>query len=513
MKLIFVFFMLVLLLSACRREPTPQYEDDPADIEISTEDKPEDYYPNDLPPEILPEIPPHNDYIISLDINPHTRTVSGMSRVVFTNRSYKPLTQILFSLPHNAFREDADWRPFFPEHENSIFRHGYAYSKFDILHISINDELVYYTICGTILTIELTQEILPHETVWIVLQFYAYIPMIAHRTGANEYAIWFGSFLPMLSFDGVESHIIGTQLFLETANFIVDITTPAEFIVAGTGLRSEEINVEAETKITRFEANLVRDFGFAVSAYFANEYVFTESGIRICLYYYSDFENVARFLEYARQIVEYFEYHIGFYPFRSICIIETDMFSPGVESSGIAFMNSDTIRQPNIPALAHTLGRQWFFNIVGYDPIREAWLGKGITRYLRARFVNDNPEELRVIMERERLLIAHRTDLYMTDSSYMYASWWDFFNTHYRKSMLMFYALHCIMGDYFWVFIDRFYHTFFFGIASGEDFMLMAEEVYGESLEEFFYSWIFSSTVPMLPLSPSLEDIYEDNNT
>ena len=501
MKLIYIFF-IICLLSACNRKIVPPDENS-NEIEITTPPTDE---PTPTEPDNIPEIPTHNDYNISLDINPHTRTITGTSRVVFTNRLQEPLTQILFSLPHSAFREDAEWVPFFPEQEAGIFKHGHDYSEFKILYILINDEPVEYTVNEIILTIDLARDIFPGETIWISIQFYAYIPMIAHRTGANEYAMWFGSFIPMLSFDGVESRRIGTQLFLETANFIVDITTPIDFIVTGTGLRSEEPNEETQTKITRFEANSVRDFGFAVSAYFISEYILTESGIRIHLYYYSDFENTESFLEQARQIIEYYEYRIGRYPFRDIYIIETDMFVQGVESSGIAFMDSNAIRQPNILALANILCRQWFFNIVGYDPIRETWLGKGLAMYLRASFVHANDDDLRAFMETERLLIAHRTDLYMTDASWTYETWVDFFSAQYRKPMFMFYSLHLLMGDDFWVFLDRFYHVFSFGIASGEDFMLMAEDIYGESLEEFFNDWIFSGTVPILPQEVTDED-------
>ena len=87
---IFLLFLLLLLLAACNGNgqiQPPIIEDTPEEI-------------NEYE---IPDIPQHNTYIVSLDINPEKRTAEGISRIIFTNRSGKPMTQIVLRSFLNAF--------------------------------------------------------------------------------------------------------------------------------------------------------------------------------------------------------------------------------------------------------------------------------------------------------------------------------------------------------------------------------------------------------------------------
>jgi hypothetical protein len=80
---------------------------------------------------------------------------------------------------------------------------------------------------------------------------------------------------------------IGSPFILDAANYIVEISTPVEYWVAGTGTKTE--TYLEDRKITTFNANMVRDFAFAVSPYFMRESIVTPSGsVEIHLYHYTE---------------------------------------------------------------------------------------------------------------------------------------------------------------------------------------------------------------------------------
>jgi len=493
--------VLVFLVAACGRESLP--EDYPESTPYPEYDT--NGYAIPEPSAAPIEAPGFDFYDIRLTVDPATRTVSsGMSRITFTNTTGNDLHKIVVRVPLNAFDENV--RHSFRELEPHVFRRGRDYGFMDIQYATIDDEDLDFELNGTVLFLYLDTPLAPDDTVQLVLQFSAYIPMISHRVGANEQAMWFGMFLPMLAVYGEDGWIThgyypaGDPFVLEMANFVVEIITPVNYIVAGTGVKvGEQLVEDAGTRVTTFTASRTRDFAFAVSSYFRQEWISTDSG-DIHLYYFSDDLPVDEILEIARISMDYFSYMIGHYPFDHIRIVETDMFRDAMAFSNVIFVDTQALLEPNHMALSRALGHQWFFNVVGSDPIAESWLDKGLIRYLTTRFYMAQPPALRTYMNSAHASISWRDDLYLTRGLSTFESWRDYYQTHHIKGMLMFNALSNHIGDdVFWELINQYFHTFYFRIATGEDFMLLAEDIYGGSLTEFFEEWFTCGSVPQLP--------------
>jgi len=502
MRKLIACLLLLLLVTACGRTQPPEDYPEPTpypDYELN----------NDAMSEVSAahiEVPGFDYYDISLTIDPATRTVSsGMSRITFTNRTGNDLYEIVLRVPLNAFEQGA--RHTFAELEHRVFRHGRDYGYMDIQYVTVDNEDLEFELDGTVLILRLDAPLAPDVTVQLVLQYSAYIPMISHRVGANRQAMWFGMFLPMLAVYGEDGwhtpgyYPAGDPFVLEMANFMVEIITPADYIVAGTGVKTGEIPVEdTDTRVTTFIANNTRDFAFAISPYFRQEWISTESG-DIHLYYFTDDLPVDIILDIARVSMDYFSYRVGHYPFDHIRIVETDMFRDVIAFSNVIFFDSRALREPDYMALTRALGHQWFFNVVGSDSVAESWLDKGLIRYLTARLFYNRPTALRTYMNNAHASIAAREDLYLTNGLGAFVSWRDYYQTHHIKGMLMFNALSNHIGDdAFWELIDQYFQTFYFRIATGEDFKLLAEEVYSGSLAEFFDEWFTGGAVPPLPV-------------
>ena len=121
-------------------------------------------------------------------------------------------------------------------------------------------------------------------------------------------------------------------------------------------------------------------------------------------------------------------------------------------------------------------------------------------RFVQAGIFYETSEALRERIEWEHDSIADRENLYINRGLGTYTSRQNYAYAQGRKAMVMLYALCRRMGaENFWRLINQYYDEFAFGIATTEDFIRIAEDIYGESLHAFFYEWMETGTVPALP--------------
>jgi len=512
---ILVFSLLLIVLAACGRT-TPHVSEYP-NYSYATanghyeEDAAEDYAFAVPSMAIMPHIP--LEYIVMLDVDPETRIVQGISRVNFTNRTGQPLDTIVLRVFLNAFQEDVQPRPYSGGLIWRMHRPGEGRGHMDIESVLLNNETAEYKLDNTILTIYLPEPLAPEAAVQLILQYSAYVPKLGHRIGGNDAGMWFSMFLPVLAVHGEDGwHIdnfypIGDPFFLEAANYSVTITTPLSHKVVGTGHRTEEVIEDTDTRITRLAASMVRDFAFAV---LSQEYnlasTTTDSGIEINLFYHAPIvgARVDYVLKQARITMEHFERTVGIYPFGQVNILEVDLLYDSIASSQMIFVDTSHLARGNLESMTHSIGSLWFASIVGTNRIAEPWLDKGITRLVAAGIFHDTPEDLNDFISREHAIIADRTDLFISDGLWAYTRRDNFVNAQGRKPMLMLHRLQLHMGEEdFWTFVSNYYQAHSFQVATADDFIRTAEEVYGSSLRAFFNVWITRGTIP--PLEMMLE--------
>jgi aminopeptidase N len=253
-------------------------------------------------------------------------------------------------------------------------------------------------------------------------------------------------------------------------------------------------------KVTTYTAKLTRDFAFAVSDKYKTAEAVTSTGVTVRFYYYTEELNVDAVLEAAKRGIEYYEQTVGTYPFLNgnVCIAETDMFVSGVEFSKIVFMDSARLMQTqDYYNLTHQIGHQWFYNVVGSDQVNEPWLDEGLIMYVQERLGHATEEEYRAKLANDYDIYINTGEHTLADGIGAFENWAGYYNIHYTKAKLMFYALNRLMGDEaFWQCIRQYFQTYSFRIATGADFISTAEQVYGESLTNFFDEWLNGDVIP-----------------
>lgn len=515
MKLRHIFAIAFVLVFAACGEAAQIENDEESLPNIPIEiDSYEDYVPapdtESYPDVIVPAIP---DYIINLEIFPEERTVSGVATISFQNTSNYALDKVFLTMPFNAFAEDFPYLPFLPTLEGRIFRHGNEFGSIDITLATINLNHAEFTLNGTLLTIYLEEYLQPGGPVEIGIIFEASIPRISHRTGGNDYAMWFGNFLPKLPmFASGHWHIypyypVGNPFFSVISNYHVNITAPTEYTIVSTGFG---VRSEGETNaVTSVTVDRVRDFAFAaLSPAYNSRAISTETGVDITIYFLGNWDDEAfgatidAILETARSAFDHFESRVGAYPYKSFNIVETELFIHGaIKYPGIMFVDESHLRTPAIhTSVARDIGHQWFYNVVGNNPVTEPWLAHGLVSFLQLGLTMD---EDAVVMHMQSLhqglqsLINTMEHPELSRSLGYYTSWTDFHNIQFSRGKLLFYSLWQKLGEEnFDQFVRIYYGRYAFSIATTQGLIAVAEEIYGESLQDFFDAWINSPILP-----------------
>ena len=430
------------------------------------------------------------DYIINLEINPYEQTVHGAQRVTFQNNFSYALDRVFLNLPFNAFSAE----------------------QMDITLATINLNPAEFSLEGTLLTIYLEEELASGVVADIGLIFEATVPQTGHFTGGNDHAMWFGNFIPTLAVQkGDQWHIhphypIGRPFFTASANFHVNITVPQGFVVIAPGAEAR-----TETKYgitTSAEVRLARDFAFALlSDVYNSRYVFMDNGMSIGIHYSNDFEDenhIDNILITAQTAFDYFAHRIGALPYQTFDIIEIQLpMHISMKFPSMTFADEGLFRTPVIHnAIARDIGHQWFYNVVGNNPVTEPWLAHGLVDFLQLGLTMDEEDVDRFMRGVHANLTRATANMEYTElfrGLGYYDSWLYFNRIQHQRGSLLFYSLWQRMGpEVFDDFVRSYYQRYAFSIAASDGLIVVAEEIYGASLEDFFYEWINSPGLPGL---------------
>ena len=77
---------------------------------------------------------------------------------------------------------------------------------------------------------------------------------------------------------------------------------------------------------------------------------------------------------------------IGPYPYPTLNVVQTDFFIGGMEYPGVVLIDNSVYSEDAAGWLeyivAHEVGHQWFYGVVGNDQVKEPWLDEALTEYL-----------------------------------------------------------------------------------------------------------------------------------
>lgn len=348
-------------------------------------------------PAAAPQPPVH--YTIDASLDPQNNLLHGTARIRFTNTSKTTWNEVFFRAYPNAFSERALAEKAFFGSFHETYPNG-----FDPAWMKIMTNTQSFTLqkdsygADTILRYQPPQPIAPGASAEVTIPFDDKIPQAQHRfcVWNDIYAI--GQWYPMLAvYDEGKGwfkdpyYANGDPFYNYISLFDVRITVPADFQVASTGIETEATpSTDGQTKTHRMVSGLVREFAFATSArYKVSE---TKAGDVTVRSFAPAEVGSANDLaaQYAADALNYYSRTYGQYPYKVMNIAAT-AFPGGMEFPNVVFIG--TALYPRAGTLefviAHEVGHQWFYGLVGNNEVQAPFLDEGITEFSTFAYAYD----------------------------------------------------------------------------------------------------------------------------
>lgn len=449
-------------------------------------------------------------YEVELHADPENLQVSGTMNVQALNDTGTDQSSILFHLYPNAFEETYHAED---EYWNKVLGSYSEPGNIEIHSIKINNKEVDYEIDQILLTIPLEWK--QEEVAEIDMDFTINMPFNKSRMSYNGDAYWMGNSLPIRAFYDSESgwfkepyYTFGEPFHSEMANYKVEINLPEQYDVASTGHKLTVEQMEGNTKSHQIDAKKVRDFSYVVTG---EQIDFIESTVEdttIRTWYSkrrNSKEDIMKYHKSAEESLHYFNKHYGKYPYNELDIVETGGYFGGMEYPGLVYVTEYNFsNEIGIQTVVHEIAHQWWYNIVGSNPVKHAWMDESLTSYVESQFMRkfypdlykeSNQKEKDAVQKMNEL---HKADQHISSSLSQFTKPENYFTLIYGIGPQMFEHLEHEVGmEKMNQALAAYYEENKYSIASPEDLLSAFEKEISPASRLFLEQWLKGNKVTL----------------
>jgi hypothetical protein len=336
----------------------------------------------------LDELPGATVYHILFEIDPDLYHIKGQQEVYYTNRADIPLDDIYFHLFPNLLGGEMNVTAAQVNGQSVASEYG---PEKGYLHLTLEMPLE----PGQSLDVQLDFDVtVPQQS---DVNYGVFVSTDGVLTLAHSY--------PMVSVYDDEGWNIAPPspqadpTYGEASFYLVNVTAPKDLVLVATGSQVGQ-QTQGNQQTTIFASGPARDFFLAASADF-QKISKTTNGITINSYAPADLESGARqAINYASQAIDIFSKRYEPYPYTEFDIVSTPTLALGVEYPGLTAVTNriyDTNGSLNGTSnsvylestVAHEVGHQWFYNMVGNDQLDDPWLDESLTQFATWQYYAD----------------------------------------------------------------------------------------------------------------------------
>jgi len=297
----------------------------------------------------------------------------------------------------------------------------------------------------------------------------------------------------------------GDVTYADTAFFIVEVTAPKDLtlITSGYGINSDEAGQFQTLSIVSGPA---RDF-YLVASPIYEEISQTFGEVTVRSYAPEEFMKGSQMaLDVAGRAIEDFSARYALFPYTEFDIVATPTLALGIEYPGMIAITSRIYdidsNYGGAPAsvymeatVAHEVGHQWFYNLVGDDQLDDPWLDESLTQFATLQYYADEygpggEQGFRNSLE-GRWESVGRADIPIGLPVAEYSGQ-EYGAIVYGRGPLFFVALREEIGtDAFDAFIKEYTETLSWDIATPEFLQSLAEKHCACDLDGIFNEWVY----------------------
>lgn len=287
----------------------------------------------------------------------------------------------------------------------------------------------------------------------------------------------------------------------DKASYTFHITVPEPYVVAANGVLTGTSDNGETTTYTWEESHPMASYLATVNiARFVYQEQQGPNGMVVRNYFdQSIADQVEPVFRRQPDMIEFFNSIYGPYPFDEYGVVVVDAnFGFALETQTLSLFSSRGLSRAdreNEQVVAHELAHQWFGNSVTLDNWKDIWLNEGFATYSQWLWVEH--DHGRAAMESQIKgwydTLARNDHPPVGDPSNR-----DLFNMSvYFRGGLTLHALRLRLGDdVFFDLLRAYADQYKYGNASTDDFIALAEEHSGQSLDDFFQAWLYAEKMP-----------------
>ena len=298
-----------------------------------------------------------------------------------------------------------------------------------------------------------------------------------------------------------EGSIRGDAAFNVTSLFVVTATLPSDQIpvTSGTLITSTLIGKNQARHV--WVTGPAREFLLHTSTQF--RYAATEAyGTRITSYWLPGQEAAGRAaLDYAIAALRIYSDRFGPYPYRDMRLAPAPLSYRGMEYPQASLLGVElyTLFRDNLEILvAHEVAHQWWYQMVGNDPVNEPWLDEALAEYSMKLYMEElhgktDAEELQTLRWQIPVddLKKNRTDGALDQAVMSFATGKQYEAVIYGKGALFYDTMRKTLGDrQFTRFLQSYLANHRYQIVDSKDWLAAIRTLNNPTLDKLYQDWV-----------------------
>ncbi|MFH0992491.1 MAG: M1 family metallopeptidase [bacterium] len=361
------------------------------------------------------------NYTIQVSLDVEKKMLSGTETLTWRNPSNDRITELQFHLYYNAFKnsESTLMRELSGDRWSMMGKDDWGWidvksmktsdgedltSRIEFIHPDDDNDLD-----QTVIRIPLKKPVAPGASVTLIIEFVSKIPSVVERTGYYQNYYFISQWFPKIGVYEVpgqrsvkksgwnchQYHAMG-EFYADFGVYDVSITLPQEYIVGATGaLRQVKDLGDGRKRVVHY-ADDVHDFAWTASPNFLDvKDTWRHVEIRILMQPQRKHQ-VNRYLTALKATLEYFNKHVGPYPYSTITVVDPaygafgtgGMEYPTLITAGSFWGIGTEIKFAEL-VTEHEFGHQYWYGMVANNEFEEAWLDEGINSYYELRVMTE----------------------------------------------------------------------------------------------------------------------------
>ncbi len=478
------------------------------------------------------------NYTIDVSLNDKDHSLDGFETIEYINNSPDTLKFIWFHLWPNAYKNDktafcdqslenGSTRFYFSKEEER----GYI-NKLDFKVNNITASTEDHPQHIDIIKLLLPSPLPPGQKINITTSFHVKLPFNFSRGGHDGQSYQATQWYPKPAVYDKEGwhpmpYLDQGEFYSEFGKFKVTITVPKNYVVAATGeLQNKEEKEwlkqrtnytwepvkqttknaygqvkkttekfppsDKELKTLVFKQENIHDFAWFADKRFIVNYdtCILPSGreIEVVTYYTSEHKHTwGQSAAYTKDAVRHYS-QVGEYPYSIAQAVQgPESFGGGMEYPTITVIAPTQTKKGTDVVIAHEVGHNWFYGILGSNERKYPWMDEGINSYYDQQYsrykYNEKSNLARIAVES---VVATKSDQPIADSSAAF-NWSNYGLMVYMKTAEWMKMLEQSIGaTAFNTAMQEYYRRWKFKHPQPEDFKQVLEESTGKNLDSLF---------------------------